>query len=120
MELEYIFSLHVLVEGLSSNRGNFLIFMASMVILSGLIRLLLELLQFAALKIYYLLSWVNWIEIILFPCAIGFVLVFKTDCLCPSGLQWQIGCIAVFLTWIDLIIFFEKLPLAGKLYVTGH
>ena len=27
--------------------------------------------------------------------------------------QWQLGAIAVFLGWVDLIIFFSKLPLTG-------
>ena len=31
----------------------------------------------------------------------------------PSEWQWQLGAIAVFLGWIDLIIFIRKLPLTG-------
>lgn len=84
-----------------------------MVILIAMVRLVFEIFQLISLKIYYLLSWVNWLELMLFPSAIMFVFVYENDCLCPSGWQWQLGCIAVFLTWIDLIIFIEKLPLAG-------
>lgn len=102
-------------EGLGSGKYAFLVIAATTVILIALVRILIEMFQLITLKTYYLFSWVNWLELILFPCAIMFVLVYETDCLCPSGWQWQLGCIAVFLTWIDLIIFSEKLPLAGEM-----
>ena len=78
------------------------------------IRLLIELFQLLSLKLIYLLSWVNWVEMILFPSAIIFVSVYNAPCLCPTRWQWQVGVIAMFLTWIDLIIFIQKLPFAGK------
>ena len=52
----------------------------------------------------------EWMEIILFICSIVFVWVFHADCLCPLTWQWQIGVVAVFLGWIDLI---SKFPLTG-------
>ena len=45
--------------------------------------------------------------------SIIFAWVFNTDCLCPYGWQWQIGTIAVFLAWIDFVIFVQKLPGVG-------
>ena len=52
-------------------------------------------------------------EIVLFVCSIIFVWVFHVDCLCPLEWQWQIGVVAVFLGWIDLIVFISKFPLTG-------
>lgn len=105
-------------DGLSSVNRIFLIVAGSVVIVVALIRLMFEAFQFINLKAYYIFDWVNWIEVILFLCSILFVSVFNTDCLCPTRWQWQLGCIAVFLTWIDLIIFIRKLPLTGNSLVT--
>ena len=52
-------------------------------------------------------------EITLFICSIIYVWVFHTDCLCPLTWQWQIGVVAVFLSWFDLIVFISKFPLTG-------
>lgn len=103
------------IPGFSSTEDVFLYFAASVVIVVAIIRLLFELFQFLTLKLYYLIDWVNWIEVILFICSIIFVFVYPTGCLCPTPWQWQIGCVAVFLTWIDLIIFIRKIPLTGLL-----
>ena len=49
----------------------------------------------------------------LYVCSIVFVWVFNVECLCPLRWQWQIGVAAVFLGWIDLIVFISKFPLTG-------
>ena len=86
----------------------------------AVIRLLFEMFQAISLKIYYIFDWVNWLELTLFICSIIFVSVYRTDCLCPTDWQWQIGSVAVFLTWIDLIIFIRKLPLTGTRFGVGQ
>ena len=58
-------------------------------------------------------NWINWMEIILFICSIIFVWVYNTECQCALNWQWQIGVVAVFLGWIDLVIFISKFPLTG-------
>ena len=74
----------------------------------------MELFQMIQLRVWrYFLSWVNWIEFFLFIFSIIFVITFATDCFCPYKWQWQIGAVAIFLGWIDLIIFIRKLPLTG-------
>ena len=102
-------------DGLSSSRHVFLIVAASVVIVVAVIRLFFELFQFISLKHLYVLDWVNWFEIILFICAIIFSFIYQADCACTTEWQWQIGCVAVFLAWVDLIIFFRKIPLTGLL-----
>lgn len=100
-------------EGLSSLNHVFLIASASIVIAIAGIRSFFELIQLLVSRHHYLFDWVNWIEVLTFVSSIAFTLVYFTDCLCPTGWQWQLGCIAVFFTWIDLIIFIQKLPLTG-------
>ena len=101
-------------EGLGSSRRIFLYVAASVVIFVAVIRLIFELFQFITLKVLYILDWVNWLEITLFVCSIIFSFVYQADCLCTTEWQWQLGCVAVFLAWGDLIIFFRKIPLTGK------
>lgn len=83
------------------------------VILSAAFRLLLEIPQVFVLKYRYLLEISNWMEVVLFVLSIMFAWVFGSPCLCPRGWQWQIGTIAVFLAWIDLMLFFDKFPWIG-------
>ena len=91
----------------------FIFVSAIIIIFFSLIRLMMEVLQLIQLRLRYLLDWVNWIECTLFVCAIIFAWIFHTDCYCPFEWQWQIGAGAVFLGWMDLIIFLRKLPLTG-------
>ena len=57
----------------------------------------------------------NYIELSLYFFSIVFVLVFfrSGDCLCPTKLQWEIGTVAVFFAWINLLLFLHKLPSVG-------
>ena len=101
-------------------------------IICSLVRLFLELVELSHLKglcerirqerwriIQTIIDWKyfqsasNYIEIPLFILSIVFVSVFHHECLCPTHAQWQAGIIAVFLAWIDLIFYLEKLPLIG-------
>jgi len=66
-----------------------------------------------AIDLEYFLVPSNYIEIPLFILSIVFVSVFRHECLCPSRGQWQAGFIAVFLAWIDLVLYLDKLPLFG-------
>ena len=55
----------------------------------------------------------NYLEIPLFILSISFVAVFRNDCFCPNNTQWQAGIIAMFLAWMDLLLFLNKLPAYG-------
>ena len=61
----------------------------------------------------YLLDWVNWWRILVYPLSIVFTIVFATPCLCVPSWQWQVGVVAVFLGWSELIVFLQKWPLTG-------
>ena len=70
---------------MSVAKEGFLILAAIIVISSSVVRLLMELFQVVQLRVWkYLLSWINWIEMILFLCSIMFVFVFANDCFCPT------------------------------------
>ena len=64
-------------------------------------------------QLEYFKDLVNWTELVLYMCAIIFSWTFHSQCWCPFPWQWQIGAVAVFLSWIALIIFFQKLHLTG-------
>ena len=107
-------SLHCL--GVGSTTTRFIFAAAIIVIVFAVIRLGAEVFQFFQLlpTLEYVMDLVNWIEVILFICSILFAFVFFTPCHCPLEWQWQLGVVAVFLAWIDLIIFLRKIPLTGR------
>lgn len=72
-----------------------------------------EFFQFVKFRFKYFLDWVNYLEICLFSFSIFFAAVYFTDCFCPRNFQWQLGAIAVFLSWIDLVIIIRKFPVTG-------
>ena len=110
---------------ISNSRRIFLYIAPAVVILLALILLAVEVAQLVmainsqlmiSIKSYLTdwVNWVNWMEFTLFICSIIFVSwVYFTECQCALNWQWQIGVVAVFLGWIDLIIFISKFPLTG-------
>ena len=72
-----------------------------------------EAFQLALFRIEYLTSFVNYVEVPLFILTIVFTFVSSNQCFCTRPWQWQIGVIAVFLSWIALIISTRKLPVVG-------
>ena len=91
----------------------YIYFTASAVIFCASFRLLFELIQLCILRLRFIFNLGNIMEIILFTFSIIYGWVFNSPCLCPEPWQWQIGAIAVFLAWIDLILFFAKFPQIG-------
>ena len=83
------------------------------VIIFAVVRLVIEVFQLIQLRERYIQDWINWMEVALTVFAIMFVAVFNNECQCPRDWQWQIGIVAVFLAWINLMIFMSKLPWVG-------
>ena len=98
---------------IGDNKMKFLRGAAVIVIILALMHLFVEVIQLKSLKLRYFLHFPNWIEISLFLFSILFVWVFHTDCLCPKKWQWEIGAIAVFLAWIELVLFVRRFPLTS-------
>lgn len=99
--------------GLPTSRYQFIPFIAAVSILLSMCRIGLEVVQMITLQFEYFKDLVNWTELILYLFTIIFAWTFNTQCWCPLQWQWQFGAVAVFLSWIILIIFFQKLHLTG-------
>lgn len=61
----------------------------------------------------YIKNWINHLEMVLYLTSIVFLWVFHFDCLCPTAWQWQLGVVAVFLGWANLIVFVSDIPFIG-------
>ena len=91
-----------------------LYFAAVMVIITAVARLLVvECFQLVRTRYRYFLKIDNCIELLTYVSSIIFVSHFGTNCWCPTNWQWQLGAIAVFLAWINLILFLKRVPLLG-------
>lgn len=77
--------------------------------------LLRELLQIYQAKLQYL-GWENMIEWLTYVFALLLVIDFE-ECQRTTGYrfdwQWSLGAIAIFLAWIDLVLFLQKFPRFG-------
>lgn len=77
--------------------------------------LLRELVQIYQAKLNYL-SWENLIEWTVYITSMLFVIDFKT-CQKDTGYrerwQWNVGTVAIFLSWINLVLFAQKFPRFG-------
>jgi len=81
-----------------------------LVVFSG-INLILEGLQAFSRREEYLKDWENYMEICLSTLTIAFVLSVRAhDCFCPSGPQWQLGGLVVFMAWFDFILLMRSVP----------
>jgi len=98
----------------SDARRAFLRFAAAVVLLFSVIRLVIECIQLLSDRIGYPTDWENWIEVCLFVSSILFASgAFSQCCVCVENWQWQLGALAIFLAWFDLVLFMKKLPLFG-------
>ena len=86
---------------------------ASLVIISAVIRLIVELVQLGKRHYRYFLTVENYIEVGAYISSIIFVSHFDRTCWCPINWQWQLGAIGVFLSWINFILFLKRVPLLG-------
>ena len=73
-----------------------------------------ELLQFIQRRIDYLTEPENYMEVLMIFSTFIFAITGQAqDCFCLNGFAWQFGALAVFLAWIDLVLYLKKLPLTG-------
>ncbi len=87
---------------------------AIFIITMGIILLIIEILQLYTQKWNYISEYSNYIDLILFFAACIFSSSAFLECGCPKSWQWQFGIIAVFLAWIDLLLYFRYFPRFGK------
>ena len=65
------------------------------------------------IKWEYFTSPINYVEITLYILSLIFISVIRRECLCPSYHQWQAGAMALFLAWLNLLLFMNKWPGLG-------
>lgn len=98
----------------SSSEQVFLRFAAVILLIFCGIRSIMELLEFIQRRLLYFQEIDNYLEILLIVCtAIFAIAAHSADCFCVDSLPWQFGAAALFLGWIDLIMYLKKLPLTG-------
>ncbi|XP_019854432.1 PREDICTED: transient receptor potential cation channel subfamily A member 1 homolog [Amphimedon queenslandica] len=100
-------------EGLHSVSQGYISFASVCLIVYSTIMMLREAFQLVLLGQEYLTSFVNYIEVPLFMLTIVFAFVCSNECYGSYSWQWQTGVIAVFLSWIVLILSIRKLPVIG-------
>jgi len=112
--LMHVFNQVIFCIDFSNARRSFLRLAAGIVLLFSALRLVIEFLQFISNQIGYITDWENWIEVCLFISSILFASGgFSQCCVCVENWQWQLGALAIFLAWFDLVLFMKKLPLFG-------
>ena len=111
-----LYSLSVLINiaGLSADDTNFIQAAVIIVIIFSVVRLILELVRFIRQLHIFFANFDTWVEVPLFIFAIIFAAVFDRECLCPRDWQWQVGIAAVFLVWVDLILYMRRMRVLGK------
>ena len=80
------------------------------ILLMVFVQILLEIFQFYTNGCWYFKDWTNYLDAVLYISCIIFITSATRNCACPTKWQWQIGCVAVFLAWIDLLTFLRMGP----------
>jgi transient receptor potential cation channel subfamily A protein 1 len=102
------------IAGLSAHDTNFIKAAAVIIIMFSLVRLILELVRFIRQLHIFFADFDTWVEVPLFIFTIIFATVFDRECFCPRDWQWQVGIAAVFLVWVDLILYMRRMRVLGK------
>ena len=98
----------------SSGEQVFLRFAAVILLIFCGIRSMMELFEFIQRRLQYLREIENYLEMLLIiTTAIFAIAGHSEDCFCVGSFPWQCGALALFLGWIDLILYLKKLPLTG-------
>jgi len=80
-------------------------------LLFSAINLILEGLQAITRKLEYLKEWDNYMQLSISALTTSFVISNKFHhCFCPSGPQWQLGTLVIFLAWLNFILLMRSVP----------
>ena len=93
---------------------NFLLAGSIIIIILSLVYLFLEIYQMILRGDEYLKELENYFQLALFSLCLLFVFPVNNTCWCLSSWRWQIGAIATFLSWMNLIFLFQYMPLVGQ------
>ena len=105
----------MLTPGINTGRHTrFLLPGAVIIILLSLMYILLEVYQMFLRGYYYLKEIENYVQLVLFFFCLLFVFPVDHMCWCLPSWRWQIGAIAVFLSWMNLILLLQHMPYVGQ------
>ena len=104
--------------GQSTHQMTFVRSAAIIIILLSTFQLVMEFIQFLLQPQLYFTDLASWIKVPYIACTIIFAFTFFNSCLCPKPWQWQVGIVAVFLVWADLIFYIRKIRVLGKWLLT--
>ena len=97
--------------GLSRHLMVFFYFDAAALILTATAYLILELTQLINRVDRYLKEAENYVQVVMFISVIIFAFpVGQNSCWCLPGWKWQIGALAVFFAWINLLFLLRYIP----------
>ena len=105
---------HVIFIGLSEGEYNTFAVVNYIILSSSAVQLLREIVQLWRRKVIYFYDLENFVELPMFILTIIFCVgLDSNDCFCTSAANWQVGAVALFLAWIDLLMFLKRLPFTG-------
>ena len=102
-----------LFSGFPQSRRSLLLACAILIIIMSTLRLVMEFVELLRVREKYFISFVNWVEVLLYVLALNFVWVFRTDCFCIQEGMWNGGVFSVLLSWVSLILNMDKFPFTG-------
>ena len=105
---EIFFEFYVL--GQSEGDRRFLASVAFTIYLLSFFGVLMECMQVLHRGRGYFKDSDNCFQLALYCSTIIFIHGFDNECWCSTNLQWQIGAIAVFLSWFNLIFILKYMP----------
>ena len=101
-------------SGLADSDSAFLTTAAVLIIFFSVIQLSSEVLQFWRRRIQYILDIENWLEVLIYMMSVIFVSrQLDSECFCADRGTWTVGIIAIFLGYMDLVVFLRRVPLTG-------
>ena len=107
----YSFCYSVLHQGQNRYWMIFFYFDAAVLILTSIIYLILELIQLIGRVRSYPKEIENYVQVVLFISVIIFAFPMgQNSCWCLPGWKWQIGALAVFFAWINLLLLIRYVP----------
>ena len=96
---------------LYKGQGSHFYALAAILILASIIYLILEFAQLVTRAKRYLLEVENYIQVVMYLSVIIYAFpVGQNSCWCLPGWKWQIGALAAFLAWVNLLLLIRYLP----------
>ena len=82
-----------------------------LLVISSILYLALEVAQLYYRLHRYLLEIENYIQVVMYICVMIFVFpVGHNSCWCLPAWKWQVGALALFLTWLNLLLLMRYIP----------